>query len=294
MNRTDSRHLHAPAICVVGQAERSEFHGVMNEVRRLAGELTVRPAGSLRNCIADRTDRRRPELVIVLQSRMGEYTAADVRSVIVRPSGTGLLCCCGALCDSEMRHGSPWPVAVRMNVGETELLLESEISAIRQRKPRLPLTASPDEVFWFRRTMLQEGGRSAAPNSLTEVRILTGDAPLRHNAEQLLRDLGFDAFGHATTDELRALSRRPAGGYRKKNGENVPCRRLLLIDTDPGGGHAIGDFVTETVSEFRSEFDQIAGMTSWAPVACPAELDFLIRKTDPDLEFRRMQRRLSV
>ena len=90
-----------------------------------------------------------PDLVIVCQHWRDEYAAEEVRKAFEILPLARWICVSGAWCESEARHGSRWPAAVRVPMSGWDNRLALEADVVRGNTPALALTAARDEIFEF-------------------------------------------------------------------------------------------------------------------------------------------------
>jgi hypothetical protein len=135
---------------LVGNFDSSEMAAIRPAVFRLLSGWEVREFSGLEELnAAAQTAGDFPDLILVSQRFRDEYSAEAVRQGLGNYPVARWICVCGAWCESEGRHGSRWPMAVRIPLRFLETRLASEAAVIQGQTPALPFTASRDEVFEF-------------------------------------------------------------------------------------------------------------------------------------------------
>jgi hypothetical protein len=135
---------------LVGDSRSGEFSLVRPIITRKLPAWEVREYEGLTQLLAPgSTDGFFPDLVMVCQSWRDEYSADQVRAGLANFPVSRWICVYGAWCESEGRHGSHWPMAVRVTMSALETRLAHEAAVVQGRIPALPLTAARDEVFEF-------------------------------------------------------------------------------------------------------------------------------------------------
>jgi hypothetical protein len=148
-----------------------------------------------------------PDLILVSQRYRDEYSAEDVHLGFETFPVARWICVYGPWCESEGRHGSRWPMAVRIPLRFLETRLTTEASVIQGQTPALPLTAARDEVFEFDSAQRLP----SAPGEGIAVAVLSPDKELAGWLADLCREAGYVV--HSTQDN------RPAD--------------VLIVDLDP-------------------------------------------------------------
>ena len=91
------------------------------------------------------------DLVIVCQSWRDEYAAEDVKTALASLPVARWICVVGPWCESESRHGSRWPLALRVPLSSWPTRFANEIAVVQGRLPALAITAAREEAFAFDR-----------------------------------------------------------------------------------------------------------------------------------------------
>ena len=87
--------------------------------------------------------------MVVCQHWRDEYADEDVQKALEILPLARWICVSGAWCESEGRHGSRWPAAVRVPISSLTARLAFEANVVRGKTPALALTAGRDEIFEF-------------------------------------------------------------------------------------------------------------------------------------------------
>lgn len=169
------------------------------DIREFSGLKTFNEAGLTADYF--------PDLILVAQRFRDESSAEEVRRAFETFPVARFICVSGAWCESEGRHGSRWPMAVRIPLRFLEIRLATEAAVVEGKTPALPLTAARDEVFDFD----TDQKRPLAPREGITVAILSPDRELRQWLADLCREAGYSASS--------------------KN-ESMPAD-VLIVDLDP-------------------------------------------------------------
>ncbi len=148
-----------------------------------------------------------PDLISVSQRLRDEYSADEVRQGLGTFPVTRWICVYGAWCESEGRHGSRWPMAVRVPVRSLETRLAIEAWVVRGQTPALPLTAARDEVFEFD----TDRRFPHAPREGLTIGVFSPDKAYREWLSDLCRQAGYGVVSPK---------------------ENMP-KDVLIVDLDP-------------------------------------------------------------
>lgn len=89
------------------------------------------------------------DLVVVCQSWRDEYAAQEVKSGLASLPVARWICVVGPWCESEGRHGSRWPLALRVPLHSLGTRMANEIAVVQGRLPALAITAAREEAFEF-------------------------------------------------------------------------------------------------------------------------------------------------
>jgi hypothetical protein len=173
---------------VVGDCHSTEMSPVRTAVARSLSSWDVREFRGLSELITDGPgDGFFPDLVLLCQRWRDEYSAREVRDALAAFPVARWICVFGAWCESEGRHGSRWPMAVRIPVGFVGTRLATEAAVVQGDIPALALTAARDEVFEFD-TQQQPFPKHQAAE--IPVAILSPDRELRSWLSDLCRQGG--------------------------------------------------------------------------------------------------------
>ena len=135
---------------VAGRVQSAEMRSVRGRLTRELGGWEIREFPKLSDLIARvPAEGYFPDLVIVCQHWRDEYAAELVRKAFEILPLARWICVSGAWCESEGRHGSRWPAAVRVPMSGWENRLALEANVVRGNTPALALTAARDEIFEF-------------------------------------------------------------------------------------------------------------------------------------------------
>ncbi len=135
---------------VVGDAHSPEMAPVPEHLARSLAGWEAREFPGLGELLRDGpAEGFFPDLVLVCQRWRDEYSAHEVREGLATFPVARWICVYGAWCESEGRHGSRWPMAVRVPLRSLETRLATEAAVVRGDIPALALTAARDEVFEF-------------------------------------------------------------------------------------------------------------------------------------------------
>ncbi len=158
---------------VVGEMHAAEMRSVREAVARELDGWEIRTFPDLSDLIACiRAESFFPDLVIVGQLWRDEYAAEEVQTAFEVLPLARWICVCGAWCESEGRHGSRWPAAVRIPISawENRLILEADV--VRGDTTALALTAARDEIVEFE-------NRSPFPQLASANRLIAVNSPDR-------------------------------------------------------------------------------------------------------------------
>lgn len=193
---------------LVGDLHSAEMAPVRPAVLRTLSGWDVREfpdLGSLEE--ASEAGGDAPDLILVSQRWRDEYSAEEVRQAFGTFPVARWICVYGAWCESEGRHGSRWPMAVRIPLRFLEIRLATEAAVVQGRTPALPLTAARDEVFEF--DTAQKFPQ--APREGITIALLSPDREFKSWLSDLCRQAGYKV----------ASSK-----------DNAPAD-LLIVDLDP-------------------------------------------------------------
>lgn len=133
------------SILVIGDTQRDEFRDAVRCLEK-HGPINVCsiPAGS--GPPVD--DEAPPDLMVLLSSRPGEFSAAAVDRLMQNAPLARVIAVLGSWCEGEMRSGQPWPGVARVYWHQAAARLERELAAIHQGRASgwgLPITATEEE-----------------------------------------------------------------------------------------------------------------------------------------------------
>ncbi len=135
---------------VVGRVQSAEMLCVREGLKRELSEWEIREFPRLPDLIAVvPKESYFPDLVIVCQHWRDEYAGDHVRKALQILPLARWICVCGVWCESEGRHGSRWPAAVRVPISGLNARLILEANVVGGKTPALALTAGRDEIFEF-------------------------------------------------------------------------------------------------------------------------------------------------
>jgi hypothetical protein len=195
-------------VALVGNSRNAEIDSVRPAIARNLPDWDVREFCGLAALLESvAADGDFPDLIVVCQSHRDEYSSRQVREGLTAFPVARWICVTGAWCESEGRHGSRWPMSVRVPLRALETRLAIEAGVVKARIPALALTAARDEVYEFdtQRKFPKRRGKDFA------VSIISPDRELR----SWLSDLCEQA-GYVLAD---------AGGIEQP--------QLLILDLDP-------------------------------------------------------------
>ena len=255
--------MHEPVFraALVGDAHSAEMSLVPEAAARHLRGWELREFRGLNPLLTDGpADGFFPDLVLVCQRWRDEYSAHAVREGLAQFPVARWICVYGAWCESEGRHGSRWPMAVRVPLRTLETRLATEAAVVKGDIPALALTAARDEVFEFdtqNKYPRHEGSevRVAIHSPDRELRGwlsdlcsqagLTVDSPPGESGSARIVIADFDPLTEATRVQLRA--------QRQNNPESKVVALLGLAPPE-----VIKDLETEGVAKVVSKLSPAA------------------------------------
>lgn len=140
---------------VVGASSCAVRREIAPHIQRELAHWEVREFSRLRELIeAVETQGEFADLVIVCQSWRDEYAAQEVKAGLASLPVSRWMCVVGPWCESEGRHGSRWPLAIRVPLHSWRTRLTQEIDVVHGWLPALAITAAREEAFAFDRQSL--------------------------------------------------------------------------------------------------------------------------------------------
>jgi hypothetical protein len=139
-----------PNVLFVGDKDRQEFAEAVDQLDRQANCQWTPDVTSVLVGIDD--DVPPPDIVIVAQSRPGQYLASHVDTLRRTFPLTRFVALLGSLCEGEARTGRPWPGTTRIYWHQWAPRFARELDRMATGScPTwgLPLTATPDEMIEF-------------------------------------------------------------------------------------------------------------------------------------------------
>lgn len=89
------------------------------------------------------------DLIVVRQDGRDQFPPDEIQKALNLFPLARWICVTGAWCESEGRHGSLWPDAIRVPKRSFRARLLAELAVIQGTRPPLPLTADREEIFEF-------------------------------------------------------------------------------------------------------------------------------------------------
>jgi len=132
-----------------------------------------------------------PDLVIVCQGWREQYALGDIQTGLAALPVARWICVVGAWCESEGRHGSRWPLAVRQPIRSFCTRLLGEKAIVLGQRPALPITADREEIYEFD----SQTEFPAISPLRTTASVISPDRELRFWLEDVLRQAGFQLDG---------------------------------------------------------------------------------------------------
>jgi len=134
-----------PPVLITGDIQHREFAGA---VAWLEANCSLTRAEDFDAAISA-VQNERPLLVVVAQSRPGQYSAAAIERIYAAAPLARLVALLGSWCEGETRTGQPWPGVIRLYWHQWETRAPAEIARLLEpRTPnawKLPRTATPVE-----------------------------------------------------------------------------------------------------------------------------------------------------
>ena len=123
--------MRRPYVRMLGDWKQPEFASAIEYLRREA-----KLANSASRITGSKGGRLRPidpDLILLVASRPGRFSAAEVESLQRRFPQTRLVALLGSWCEGEVRPGHPWPGVTRIYAHQWQARLPQEL-AIRQQR----------------------------------------------------------------------------------------------------------------------------------------------------------------
>lgn len=137
---------------VVGSSRCSVWREIRPRIERELATWEVREFPKLTDLIdAVETNGFFADLVIVCQSWRDEYATEEVKAGLASLPVARWICIVGPWCESEGRHGSRWPLAIRVPFYSWPTRFANEIAVVQGQLPALAITAAREEAFAFDR-----------------------------------------------------------------------------------------------------------------------------------------------
>ena len=207
---------------IVGRSHSPEMQPVYDTVTQELRGWEVREFPHLAELMeAANSDQFFPDFVIVCQHFREEFSPADVESVFAILPLTRWIVVTGLWCESEGRHGSRWPMAVRVPVSGFHSRLQLECQVLRGDLPALALTAGREEVFAFQTQSVPP----TFPLLRKTVLVVSPDREWKNSVEDFCRTTGWQ--------------------LAEKNPQQTP--EVLLVDLDPDPDFALAKLTQDDV-----------------------------------------------
>lgn len=177
-------------VLLLGDADRWEMQPVV-------AWLTARTASLHRaSSIADVSDNRQFDLIVVLESHPDEFTAVNIDWLVAASPLARIVCCAGGWSESAGRTRKIWPLALRVPVTAAIARLEQEWNLLTHANLSLPLLATGSREEWFatHHRELERESRHAL-----RVRVISADP---HYRQMLLINLISDHLNDEEADVI--------------------------------------------------------------------------------------------
>ncbi len=193
---------------IVGQQESTHWACVFPIIKRALSQQPLREFSGFPELIESASAGEFfPDLVVVCQEYRDEFAPEIVQQALAVLPLARWICVLGAWCESEGRHGSHWPDAVRLRSPFLETRLALEIEVLQGRQTALTFTAAREEIFEF-------DTQRPLPRLLGELRVVTIIGPDRE-LTAWLSDLCESA------------------GFQVKPLETETAPSVIVLDLDP-------------------------------------------------------------
>jgi hypothetical protein len=119
--------MRQPHVWLLGDWERAEFAPAVAYLRR---------AANLDLLLSDAKDGRPqsvPDLILLVASRPGRFTVAEVEALHRRAPLARLVALLGSWCEGEVRSGHPWPGVTRIYAHQWQARLPRELATWQPR-----------------------------------------------------------------------------------------------------------------------------------------------------------------
>ena len=210
-----------------------------------------------------------PDIAIVCQRWRDQFVPADIASALGHFPLARWICVYGAWCESEGRHGSRWPLAVRIPIWSFRTRLLGEIAIVDGQRPVLPITADREEIF--ESDVLTEFPEFQPGNATATA--ISPDPGIRAWLKDVLEESGFETTGKSPdkNPDLVVIDLDPITGNS--------CRRLESLRQDQPTARIV--VLRDSVEACRDPEIQNAGAdVILAKLAPTAELTFALQITD--------------
>lgn len=167
-------------VLLLGDCNSKEGRAVSSEINASCPDADIRSCDGLARLLDDWS----PQLVVVCRNRPHEHSTDEVTAVLAAFPLARWVVVCGAWCESDGRHGTPWPLALCVPARQFRARWERELEALRREDPPPPFTASRAETFAHR---LPQSRQFTAP---TSVAVRSSDRELRSWLEDVIRKAG--------------------------------------------------------------------------------------------------------
>lgn len=143
----ERRRLDISAI-FIGDPDRAEFGGAAALLREKVKTILVADCAEANAMFHDRDDGFSPDLIVLAQSRPGQYAPDDVARLREEAPLARIVGLLGPMCEGEMRTGTPLPGVIRVYWHQWPERCEYELEHLAQGRGSswsLPLTAGEEE-----------------------------------------------------------------------------------------------------------------------------------------------------
>lgn len=173
---------------LIASEQTVEMEPVRDAVQQELADWPVHEYCGLRAFIEAVTSKNfYPDLVIVCQGWREQFVFRDIQTGLAALPVARWICVVGAWCESEGRHGSRWPLAVRQPIRSFRTRLLGEKAIVLGQRPALPITADREEIYEFD-SQTEFPAISPPP---TTASVNSPDRELRFWLEDVLRQAGF-------------------------------------------------------------------------------------------------------
>ncbi|MBI2826948.1 MAG: hypothetical protein HYX69_19915 [Planctomycetia bacterium] len=157
---------------------RNEFRAAANQIAALTAATAATTIDvALCALVADEDP---PDLIVVAQSRPGEFSGADIERMRFAAPLARIVALLGAWCEGESRSGSPWPAVPRVYWHQWPAWFAGELRRLREGRCgalSLPITATEEERLLLDGEVPRHGcGSIAIATASREMTALLTDA----------------------------------------------------------------------------------------------------------------------